>query len=58
MTKSIIERLMDVDIIYKKDSKFYFSDNVLRLWVKLTSQGYEFDDVPEDKMLDEVVKEL
>ena len=58
VTKSILERLMEVDIIYKKDNKFYFADNVLRLWVKLTSQGYEFDDVPDDKILDEVGKEL
>ncbi|MBS3158232.1 hypothetical protein J4206_03005, partial [Candidatus Woesearchaeota archaeon] len=58
VTKSILERLMDVDIIYKKDNRFYFADNVLRLWLKLTSQGYEFDDVPDDKILDEVAKEL
>ncbi len=58
VTKSIIERLIDVDIIHKKDSKFYFSDNVLRLWLKLTSHGYEFDDVPDDKILDEAAKEL
>ncbi len=58
VTKSIIERLMEVDIIYKKDNKFYFADNVLRLWVKLTSHGFEFDDVPDDKILEEVAKEL
>lgn len=58
VTKSILERLMDVDVIYKKENKFYFSDNVLRLWLKLTSHGYEFDDVPDDKILDEVAKEL
>ena len=58
VTKSILERLMAVDIIYKKDNKFYFSDSVLRLWVKLTSQGYEFDDAPDDKILDEAAKEL
>ncbi len=58
VTKSILERLMDVDIIYKKDNKFYFSDNVLRLWVKLTSHGYEFDETPDDKIFDEVAKEL
>ncbi|MBI2647200.1 hypothetical protein HYW99_01875, partial [Candidatus Woesearchaeota archaeon] len=39
VTKSILERLMDVDIIYKKDNKFYFADNVLRLWVKLYLKG-------------------
>ncbi len=58
VTKSILERLMDVDIIYKKDNKFYFADNVLRLWLKLTSQGYEFDDVPDDKILEEAMKEI
>ncbi len=58
VTKSILERLMDVDIIYKKDNKFYFADNVLRIWLKLTSQGYEFDDVPDDKILDEISREL
>ena len=58
VTKSILERLMEVDIIYKKDNKFYFSDNVLRLWLKLTSHGYEFDELPDDKTLDEAAKEL
>ncbi len=58
VTKSVIERLMETDIIYKKDNKYYFSDNVLRLWVKLTSHGFEFDDVPDDKILDEAAKEL
>ena len=56
VTKSILERLMEVDIIHKKDNKFYFADNVLRLWLKLTSQGYEFDDAPDDKILDEAAK--
>ncbi|MBI2655852.1 hypothetical protein HYX06_05530 [Candidatus Woesearchaeota archaeon] len=58
VTKSIIERLMDVDVIHKKGNKFYFTDNVLRLWIKLTSMGYEFDELPDDKILDEAVKEL
>jgi len=58
VTKSILERLMEVDIIHKKDNKFCFADNVLRLWIKLTSQGYEFDEVPDDKILDEAAKEL
>ena len=58
VTKSILERLMEVDVIYKKDNKFYFTDNVLRVWLKLTSHGYEFDDVPDDKILNEAMKEL
>ena len=58
VTKSILERLMEVDILCKKDNKFYFSDNVLRLWIKFVSQGYEFDEEPDDRILDEVAKEL
>ena len=58
VTKSILERLMQTDVIHKKDNKFYFTDNTLRIWLKLISQGYEFDDVPSDKVLDEVAKEL
>ena len=58
VTKSILERLMQTDVIHKKDNKFYFTDNTLRLWLKLISRGYEFDDVPSDKVLDEVAKEL
>ncbi len=58
VTKSILERLMDVDIIYKKDNRFYFSDNVLKLWIRFVYSGYEFDEVPDDKILDEVAKRL
>ncbi len=58
VTKSIIERLIDVDIIHKKGNKFYFTDKTLGLWLKLTSHGYEFDDVPDDKVLEEVMKQL
>ncbi|MBI2659954.1 ATP-binding protein [Candidatus Woesearchaeota archaeon] len=58
VTKSILERLIEVDIIHKKDNKFYFADNVLRLWLKLTSHGYEFDNIPDDKILSEIAKEL
>ena len=50
----MIERLIDVDLILKKDSKFYFDDSILQLWLKLTANGYEFDFVPEDKFLEEI----
>ena len=56
VAKSILERLMDVDVIHKKDSKFYFSDPVLKLWVKLASKGYEFDEIDE-KLLEEAMKQ-
>ena len=58
VAKSILERLMDVDVICRKGNKFCFSDKTLGLWLKLTSHGYEFDDVPDDKILEEAMKEL
>ena len=57
VTKSVIERLIQTDIIHKNGNKFCFTDDVLRLWVKLTSLGYEFDEI-DDKMIDEVLKQL
>lgn len=57
VTKSVLERLMAVDVICKKDNKFCFSDNVLRLWVKFVSQNYSIDEM-DDKMLEEAAKEL
>ena len=58
VTKSILERLMQTDVIYKKDNKFCFSDKTLQLWLKMISRGYEFDEIPSDKILDEVAKEI
>ncbi len=57
VTKSILERLIEVDIIHKRANKFYFTDEILRFWVKLTSQGYEFEQVPE-KILEDLAREL
>ena len=47
VTKSLLERLISADIIYRKDNRFYFYDTILKLWLKLTSQGYEFDEMEE-----------
>lgn len=54
ITKAMIERLIEVDLIFKKDSRFYFSDSILQLWLKLTSQGYDFDFIPTDKELEDI----
>lgn len=55
VTKILLERLISAGIIHKKDSKFHFNDNVLKLWLKLTTQGYEFDEIDENA-LEEVIK--
>ncbi len=54
ITKAMIERLVLVDLISKKDSRFVFNDKILQLWLKLTSEGYDFEYIPEDKVLEEI----
>ena len=54
ITKAMLERLISVDLISKKDSRFYFDDKILQHWVKLTQDGYDFDFIPEDKTLEEI----
>ena len=58
VTKSIIERLVEVDLISKKDGKYSFENPVLELFVRLTYNGYEFDEVPDDKILKKLEEEL
>ena len=56
VTKSLLERLISADIIYRKDNKFYFYDPMLKLWLKLSSMGYEFDDEMDEKNFKEVLE--
>lgn len=58
VTKSLIERLISADIIYRKDGKFYFHDPVLRLWLKMTSLGYEYDRTITEEDFKEVLEHL
>ena len=48
VTKSLLERLISADIIYRKDSRFYFHDPILKIWMRLTAMGYEFDEMEEN----------
>ena len=48
VTKSLLERLISADIIYKKDNRFFFHDPILRAWMRLTAMGYEFDEMGEN----------
>lgn len=56
VAKSLLERLISADIIYRKDGRFYFHDPVLKLWLKLTCMGYEFDDEIDEKSFKEVLE--
>jgi uncharacterized protein len=58
VTKNLLARLMDVDLVRLDDKKFSFSDPVLRYWAKNIFNGIEFDDEIDEKILAKLVKEL
>ena len=58
VTKNLLARLMDVDLVKLDDKKFSFSDPVLKYWTKNVFNGIEFDDDIEEKVLVRLVKEL
>lgn len=57
VTKSILERLVLVDLVVKEENKYLFANPVLRKWLRLVSVGLEFDKV-DDKILKRVEEEL
>lgn len=58
VTKSLLERLISADIIYRKDNRFYFHDPILKLWLKLTTMGYEFDEEINEQQMKEVLGQI
>jgi hypothetical protein len=58
VTKNLLARLMDVDLIRLDDKKFSFSDQILRYWVKNVFNGLEFENEIDEKVLGKLVKEL
>lgn len=51
VTKSLLERLIEVDLIRKTDSTFDFSNPVLKEWCRLMFTGIEFSDIPDEQAL-------
>jgi len=58
VTKSMLERLISVDLIRKDANKFSFRDDVLAKWVSLVFYGLEFDSAPDEKTLNKIVEVL
>lgn len=56
--QSLLKRLIDVDLIIKKDGEYYFRDPVFRYWLVNTQLGYEFDYEPGKKDLEFLIKKL
>lgn len=53
VTKSLLERLVEVDMITKTDNTFDFTNPVLKQWCKLMFSNIEFDEIPDEKTLTE-----
>ncbi|HII72751.1 TPA: hypothetical protein HA265_08400 [Candidatus Woesearchaeota archaeon] len=58
VTKSLIERLIEVDLVRKSGSTFVFTNPVLKLWCRLSFQGIGFEEEPDDETLDEISNRL
>jgi hypothetical protein len=58
VTKSLLERMMQVDLIVKVDNKYNFSNPILKQWLKLVFLGVEFDYVPSDSQLKQIEEVL
>ena len=56
-TLSYLNNLMDVDLLIKRDKKYYFKDQVLRYWLAIFRLGIE-PMLPTDKIINELVSEL
>ena len=54
---SYLNNLINVDMIIKRDKKYYFKDQVLRYWLQMFRLGIE-PMLPTDKVINELVSEL
>jgi hypothetical protein len=51
VTKSLLERLVEVDLIVKKDNVFDFANPVLKLWCRLFFSSVGFSEFPDERTL-------
>ncbi|MBU2561952.1 MAG: hypothetical protein KKD17_06675 [Nanoarchaeota archaeon] len=51
VTKSLLERLMEVDLLVKTGNTFDFANPVLKLWCRLMFSNVEFDETPDERSL-------
>jgi hypothetical protein len=53
VTKSLLERLIEVDLLVKSGNTFDFANPVLKVWCRLMFANIEFAEVPDDATLRE-----
>lgn len=57
-TRTLLRRLMEVDLITQQDALYDFRDPVMKLWSAYYYQGLELPAVPRQQVLDELVAEV
>ncbi|NQV08542.1 hypothetical protein HQ529_01670 [Candidatus Woesearchaeota archaeon] len=57
VTKSVLERLILVDLVAREDNQYSFSNNVLKDWFRLNMLGFGFKEI-NDEILKLVEEEL
>ncbi len=57
-TRSYLNALIDVDLLYEKNRCYFFKDKVLRYWLSYRELGIELDEFPKEKILENIIKEL
>ena len=53
VTKSLLERLIEVDLLVKSGNTFDFANPVLKVWCRLMFSNTEFNDSPDEATLEE-----
>ncbi|MBN1543931.1 hypothetical protein JW898_00535 [Candidatus Woesearchaeota archaeon] len=51
VTKSLLERLIEVDLLVKTGNTFDFANPVLKIWCRLMFSNVEFSETPDEKSL-------
>jgi len=57
-TQGYLRWLIDVDLVVKKEKKYFFRDPVLRFWIAQSTQGIEVDPFPKEEKLADLVGDL
>lgn len=58
VTRNMLERLVDIDLIVKDNNLYYFRDPVFRYWIMNVYEGVEFDSMPGKRVIEDMVRDI
>ena len=56
--RTYLNSLMNVDIIFERDNKYFFKDKILQYWLCYREYGIEISEFPKEKIINALVNEL